>query len=123
MDWIFMVQPTLRVPTSLVGGSSGAGIRTVLRQVPLASERHPHRVARLIRAHGLRGFTLDSKKRAATLKPGEPLARINPCDGRDCLQQIAMNDSLAAAAIGLIVGYLIARHTSEIEWILHTLIG
>ena len=52
-----------------------------------------------------------------------PLVRINACDGRECVQRIAMNDSLAAAAIGLIVGYLIARHSSEIEWILHTLIG
>jgi hypothetical protein len=34
-----------------------------------------------------------------------------------------MNDALSAAAIGVIAGYLIARHSSEIEWILHTLIG
>lgn len=109
------MQPPLRVPASFVGGSSGADIHT--------RELHPDGVARLIRAHGLRGFTLDSIKKAAPPKPGEPLTRINPCDARECLQQIAMNDSLAAAAIGLIVGYLVARHSSEIEWILHTLIG
>jgi hypothetical protein len=34
-----------------------------------------------------------------------------------------MNDTLSAAAIGAIAGYLIARHSSEIEWLLHTLIG
>jgi len=35
-----------------------------------------------------------------------------------------MNDSLAAAVIGAIAaGYLVARHSPEIEWILHTLIG
>jgi len=31
-------------------------------------------------------------------------------------------DTLAAAAIGAVAGYLIARHSSEIEGILHTLI-
>jgi len=34
-----------------------------------------------------------------------------------------MSDTLAAAAIGVITGYLIARHGAEIQWILHTLIG
>jgi hypothetical protein len=34
-----------------------------------------------------------------------------------------MSDTLSAAVIGAIAGYLIARHISEIEWILHTLIG
>jgi len=34
-----------------------------------------------------------------------------------------MNDTLSAAAIGTIAGYLIARHCPEIEWLLHTLIG
>jgi hypothetical protein len=34
-----------------------------------------------------------------------------------------MNDALSATVIGAIAGYLIARHSSEIEWILHTLIG
>ncbi len=34
-----------------------------------------------------------------------------------------MKDSLAAAVMGAIAGYLIARHTAEIEWILHMLIG
>ena len=34
-----------------------------------------------------------------------------------------MSDTLSAAAIGAIAGYLIARHGSEIEWILRTLIG
>jgi hypothetical protein len=33
-----------------------------------------------------------------------------------------MIDTLSAAVIGVIAGYLIARHSSEIEWILHTLI-
>jgi hypothetical protein len=36
---------------------------------------------------------------------------------------MGMNDTLSAAVIGAIAGYLIARHSSEIEWILHTLIG
>lgn len=76
----------------------------------------------MIRADRLPGFTMDSEK-DPDLKPGHPPVRINRCDGRECVRQIAMNDSLAAAAIGLIVGYLIARHSSEIEWILHTLIG
>jgi hypothetical protein len=34
-----------------------------------------------------------------------------------------MIDTLSAAMIGAIAGYLIARHSLEIEWILHTLIG
>jgi hypothetical protein len=34
-----------------------------------------------------------------------------------------MNDTLPAAVIGAIAGYLIARHGPEIEWILHTLFG
>jgi hypothetical protein len=34
-----------------------------------------------------------------------------------------MSDTLSAAVIGAIAGYLIARHTPEIEWILRTLIG
>jgi hypothetical protein len=33
----------------------------------------------------------------------------------------AMNDTLSATVIGAVVGYLIARHTPEIEW--NTLIG
>jgi hypothetical protein len=34
-----------------------------------------------------------------------------------------MTDTLSAAVIGAITGYLIARHCPEIEWILHALIG
>jgi hypothetical protein len=34
-----------------------------------------------------------------------------------------MNDALSAALVGAIIGYLIARHGPEIEWVLHTLIG
>lgn len=34
-----------------------------------------------------------------------------------------MSDTLSTAVIGAIAGYLIARHSSEIEWILRTLIG
>ncbi len=50
--------------------------------------------------------------------------RINPCDAREWLRQkSAMTDTLSAVVIGAIAGYLIARHCSEIEWILHTLIG
>jgi F0F1-type ATP synthase assembly protein I len=39
--------------------------------------------------------------------PGEPL----------------MADTLAGMLIGVIAGYLTARHTAEIEWVLHALIG
>ena len=57
------------------------------------------------------------------MKPGEPPARINPCDAREWLRQKStMIDTLSAAVIGAIAGYLIA-HCPEIEWILHTLIG
>jgi len=34
-----------------------------------------------------------------------------------------MNDVLSSALIGTVFGYLIARHSSEVEWILHMLIG
>jgi hypothetical protein len=34
-----------------------------------------------------------------------------------------MNDTLSAAVLGAIAGYLIARHAAEIEWILHALIS
>ena len=34
-----------------------------------------------------------------------------------------MTDTLSAAVIGAIAGYLIARHVAELEWLLHTLIG
>jgi hypothetical protein len=34
-----------------------------------------------------------------------------------------MTDTLPAAVIGAIAGYLIARHAAELEWILHTVIG
>ena len=37
--------------------------------------------------------------------------------------EVAMSDSLSAAVIGAIVGYLVARHSPEIEWLLHTLFG
>ena len=34
-----------------------------------------------------------------------------------------MSDSQSALLLGVIAGYLIARHIAEIEWILHLLIG
>jgi hypothetical protein len=34
-----------------------------------------------------------------------------------------MHESLSAAVIGAIVGYLIARHSPEIEWLVHALLG
>jgi hypothetical protein len=34
-----------------------------------------------------------------------------------------MSDSLSAAVIGAIAGYLVARHGPEIEWFLHALLG
>ena len=34
-----------------------------------------------------------------------------------------MGDTLSAAVIGAIAGYLIARHSPEIEWLLRTLFG
>jgi hypothetical protein len=34
-----------------------------------------------------------------------------------------MKDTLSAAVMGAIAGYLIARHCPEIQWILHTFIG
>jgi hypothetical protein len=34
-----------------------------------------------------------------------------------------MSDTLSAAVIGAIAGYLIARHSAGVEWILHTLFG
>jgi len=34
-----------------------------------------------------------------------------------------MSDTLSAAVIGAIAGYLIAQHSPEIDWILHTLLG
>jgi hypothetical protein len=36
---------------------------------------------------------------------------------------MAMSESLSAAVIGAIAGYLVARHAPEIEWFLHTLLG
>jgi len=34
-----------------------------------------------------------------------------------------MSDTLSAAVVGAIAGYVIARHLPEIDWILHMLIG
>jgi len=34
-----------------------------------------------------------------------------------------MNDSLSAAVLGAIAGYLVARYIPEINWILQILIG
>jgi len=34
-----------------------------------------------------------------------------------------MSDTLSAAVLGAVAGYLLARHCPEIEWILHTLLG
>ena len=63
-------------------------------------------------------------KSVDTLKLSEPPRRINPCDAREWIRwKSAMNDTLSAALIGAIAGYLIARHCPEIEWIVHTLIG
>jgi F0F1-type ATP synthase assembly protein I len=36
---------------------------------------------------------------------------------------LQLSDIVSAAMIGVIAGYLIARHSPEIEWVLHTLIG
>jgi hypothetical protein len=41
----------------------------------------------------------------------------------DQARRFAMDDSVSAALIGAIAGYLIARHSPELEWILHILIG
>ena len=50
--------------------------------------------------------------------------RINPCDTREWLRQkSAMTDTLSAAVIGAIAGYLIARHCPEIDWLLRILTG
>ena len=34
-----------------------------------------------------------------------------------------MGDTLAGVLIGVIAGYLTARHCAQIEWVLHALIG
>lgn len=34
-----------------------------------------------------------------------------------------MADTLSGALVGAIAGYLLARHSAEIEWLLHTLTG
>jgi hypothetical protein len=34
-----------------------------------------------------------------------------------------MSDTLSAAVLGALAGYLLVRHCPEIEWILHTLLG
>jgi len=39
----------------------------------------------------------------------------------DQARRFAMDDSVSAALIGAIAGYLIARHSPEIAWILHLL--
>jgi hypothetical protein len=38
-------------------------------------------------------------------------------------QRIAMTDTLSAAVSGAVAGFLLARHTTKIDWILHILIG
>jgi hypothetical protein len=38
-------------------------------------------------------------------------------------RRFAMDDSVSAALIGAIAGYLLARHSPEIEWILRLLMG
>jgi hypothetical protein len=58
-----------------------------------------------------------------TLKPTQPLARINPVMRENDAGTWGMSDTLTAAVIGAIAGYFIARHSAEIEWIVHTLIG
>jgi hypothetical protein len=40
-----------------------------------------------------------------------------------CTRELPMVDTLAGMLIGAIAGYLIARHSAEIEWVLHALIG
>ena len=57
------------------------------------------------------------------MKPGRPVARINPVMRENDAGTWEMSDTLTAAVIGAIAGYLIARHSAEIEWIVHTLIG
>lgn len=41
----------------------------------------------------------------------------------DYRHRIAMIDALSAAVLGAIAGYLMARHSPEIEWILRTVTG
>jgi hypothetical protein len=41
----------------------------------------------------------------------------------DQARRFAMDDSVSAALIGAIAGYLLACHGPELEWILHILIG
>jgi hypothetical protein len=38
-------------------------------------------------------------------------------------RELPMADTLSGMLIGAAVGYLIARHSAEIEWVLHALIG
>jgi hypothetical protein len=47
--------------------------------------------------------------------------RINPCEW--LRQKSAMSDTLSAAVIGAIAGYLIARHCPELDWLLRILTG
>jgi len=37
--------------------------------------------------------------------------------------ELAMTDNLLAAVVGAIAGYFIARHSPQITWILHALVG
>jgi len=38
-------------------------------------------------------------------------------------RELPMADTLAGVLIGVIAGHLTARHSAEIEWVLHALIG
>lgn len=58
------------------------------------------------------GFRQVCKRNFLQVKPRGSLARINP-----------MNETVSAALIGAIAGYLLARHGPEIAWLLHTLMG
>lgn len=85
-----------------------------------ASGRHPDRIAPLIRTGRLRGFSIAAKK-VSTLKPIAPPRRINTCEW--LRPRSAMSDTLSAALIGAIAGYIIARHCPELDWILRILTG
>jgi hypothetical protein len=52
------------------------------------------------------------------LRVSSPEARENRYPG-----ELPMADTLAGVLIGVIAGYLTARHSAEIEWVLHALIG
>lgn len=83
------------------------------------------RIFRLIRTAGLRGFNPDGERKGLNPETRRAARAYQPSVMRDngYAGKIAMNDALSAAVIGAIAGYLIARHSAEIEWLVHALIG